>query len=339
MNLKNTNYTICPPMIFGIGNPLIDILIKATDYDLQKLKMHKGTMELVNENRQLEILNYFEDIDPLYTPGGSAPNTIIASSGLGISSYITGKIGKDQFGDQYIKRINQYGVKTGIAQGSGRTGSSVILVTPDGERTMNTHLGMCQDFSINDLDIQTLSKSKILYFTGYMWDTDSQKSSIKKAISIAKENNVKIVFDVADPFVVQRNKKEFIQMIMNDIDIVFVNQSELKILFDNGNINESISELMKYINHGGIKLGKQGSLIFNNKERYKIQSQEINAIDTTGAGDMYAAGFLSSLAKGNDYHLSGKIAVHLAEQIIQIQGAQFEKNVINQLKSDYFDNQ
>ena len=336
MNLKNSDNSIKSSIIFGVGNPLIDILINATDNDLDSLNMTKGTMELVTENRQQEILNYFANIQPIYSPGGSAPNTIIASSGLGISSYITGKIGKDEFGDKYLNRLNQYGVRSGIVQGNGCTGSSIILVTPDGERTMNTHLGLCQEFCSNDLDVEILSKSKFLYFTGYMWDTDSQKASIREAITIAKDYKIKIVFDVADPFVVHRNKFEFIKMIQNDIDIVFANESELKILFGIEDINESINQLMKYIHFGGIKLGKRGSIVFCNKEKYKIHPEELKALDTTGAGDMYAAGFLSSLAKGNDYFSAGEIAVRLAEQIIQIQGAQLKKNHITKLKLEYF---
>jgi len=316
------------PIIFGIGNPLIDVVIKASEKDLTSLGLTKGTMQLIDEKRQEQIINYFKGTKNNYFPGGSAPNTILACSGLGIHSHIAGKIGKDELGNTYIERVNEYGADSGIVFGDGRTGSSIILVTPDGERTMNTHLGMCQEYGSNDIDEEKLSKAKFFYFTGYMWDTDSQKSAIKKAIQIAQDNKVKIVFDVADPFAVDRNRDSFLRMIEKDVDIVFANQSELKILLDSEDIDFCIDNLMEIVNSGGIKLGKEGSLIFDNNKKYVIKPSPILAKDSTGAGDMYAAGFLTSIAKGEEYGSAGEIAVHLAEEIIQVQGAQFEKDVI-----------
>ncbi len=316
------------PIIFGIGNPLIDVVIKASEEDLTSLELTKGTMQLVDEKRQEQIINYFKGTKNNYFPGGSAPNTILACSGLGIHSHIAGKIGKDELGNTYIERVNEYGADSGIVFGDGRTGSSIILVTPDGERTMNTHLGMCQEYGSNDIDEEKLSKAKFFYFTGYMWDTDSQKSAIKKAIQIAQDNKVKIVFDVADPFAVDRNRDSFLRMIEKDVDIVFANQSELKILLDSEDIDFCVDNLMEIVNSGGIKLGKEGSLIFDNNKKYVIKPSPILAKDSTGAGDMYAAGFLTSIAKGEEYGSAGEIAVHLAEEIIQVQGAQFAKDVI-----------
>jgi len=319
------------PVIFGIGNPLIDVVINATEEDIISLELSKGTMALVDSKRQGEILNYYKEKETNYFPGGSAPNTLLACSGLGINSHISGKIGNDKLGGIYLERVREYGTDSGIVLGEGPTGSSIILVTPDGERTMNTNLGMCQKYAAEDIDEEKLSKAKFFYFTGYMWDTDSQKSAIKKAIQIAKENNVKIVFDVADPFAVNRNKDSFLQLIKHDIDILFANKSELKILMDSEDLDFCIEDLKKVVKNFGIKLGKDGSTIFNDNEKYVIEPSPVLAKDTTGAGDMYAAGFLASLAKGNNYESAGKVAVKLAEEVIQIQGAQFDIHVIRRL--------
>ena len=321
------------PFIFGIGNPLIDIVINAVEEDLNCLELNKGTMELVDHNRQQEILNYYKGKELNYFPGGSAPNTILACSGLGVNSHISGKIGKDRLGEIYIKRVKEYGADSGLVFGEGRTGSSIILVTPDGERTMNTNLGMCQEYCADEIDEEKLSKSKFFYFTGYMWDTDSQKSAIKKAIKIAKENQVKVVFDVADPFAVGRNKDSFLRLIEDDIDIVFANKSELKILMNSEDLDLCIETLKTIVINFGIKLGKDGSIIYKNNEKYLIKPSPILAKDSTGAGDMYAAGFLASLAKGNGYEIAGEVAVRLAEEVIQIQGAQFDNDVIHQLRT------
>ena len=325
------------PKIYGIGNPLVDIIIKVKDSDIKTLGLVKGTMKLVDRDQQNKVMQYFKDLSLKYCPGGSCPNTIIACAGLGVSSMISGKIGDDRFGDIYLSQLKSYGVLSSLVQvEGGDTGTSVILVTPDGERTMVTHLGICRNYNSNDIDIDQLMHASFLYFTGYMWDTSSQKEAIRESINIAIENNIKIAFDVADPFVVERNKDEFLNMIKNDVDIVFANQAELSILFNSNDTKASINELINYINCGGIKLGKKGSMVFNNKTKYEIKPSVVKSKDSTGAGDMYAAGFLSSLSKLNNFQLAGELGVALAEEIIQIEGAQFDKKTIDGLKSKLF---
>ncbi len=324
------------PILFGIGNPLIDIIVKAKDIDLNNLGLDKGVMHLVDEKRQKEILSYFRELTPIYHPGGSAPNTLLACSALGIRSLITGKIGNDNFGDTYINQTKKFGVIPALVQGQGPTGSSIIIVTPDGERTMNTHLGMCQDFSEDDIDIEKLSKSKFLYFTGYMWDTESQKTAIKTAINFSKENNIKIIFDVADPFVVKRNKEEFLKIIEEDIDILFANKSELAILFNTEDYNISAMTLGKIVKIAAIKLGGKGSIIVEKNTQTLVPPREVSAKDSTGAGDMYAAGFISSLCRGLEPIEAGRIGGFIAEEIIQQTGAQFNLNKIKELRLSLF---
>ena len=324
------------PIVYGIGNPLIDIIINAKDQDLNNLGLDKGVMHLVEEKRQKEILSYFSELNPIYQPGGSAPNTLLACSALGINSLITGKVGDDKFGEIYIEQAQKFGVIPALVQAEGTTGSSIIIVTPDGERTMNTHLGMCRSFSKDDIDIETLSRSKYLYFTGYMWDTESQKNAIKTAIKVSKENKTKIIFDVADPFVVKRNKEEFLQMIEEHIDIVFANKSELAILFNTEDYNISSSKIAKIVKIAGIKLGKEGSIVVENDNQTLLPPRSIIAKDSTGAGDMYAAGFISSLCRGLEPIEAGKIGGFIAEEIIQKTGAQFNLNKIKELSSSLF---
>ena len=320
--------------IFGIGNPLIDVVINVEDKDLKTLGVDKGIMHLVDENRQKEIMSYFKNMSPIYHPGGSAPNTLVACAGLEITGVISGKIGNDKFGEIYKAQVEKYGIISRLVIGGGPTGSSIILVTPDGERTMNTHLGMCQDFSIADIDESLLAKADIFYFTGYMWDTDSQKSAIKHALSIAKENRIKVIFDVADPFAVQRYRDAFLTLIEEEADVVFANQAELSILFDTKDINAAANSLGKIANIAAVKLGKEGCFVIESGNLCKIASRPIIAKDSTGAGDMFAAGFIAALSKGYSGKAAGKIGGYLAEEIIQIPGAQFEKSVIKQLNVD-----
>jgi len=169
-----------------------------------------------------------------------------------------------------------------------------------------------------------------------MWDTESQKEAIQKAVDIARSNNIKICFDVADPFVVERNREDFFEFIKNNVDIVFANQPELLILFQSNDIDQSIDSLMNIVKCGAVKLGKNGSIVFYNLEKNNIEPKIISAKDTTGAGDMYAAGFLSQFFRTNDYIASGKIGSALAEAIVQINGAQFDKKKMSQIRSNIF---
>ena len=324
------------PVIFGIGNPLVDIIYHVNYKDIENLKLQKGSMQLVSEERQSEIIEYFKLNDPQYMPGGSAPNTILACNGLGVASIISGKIGDDKFGEIYLKKIGEYGGISGLVKGEGVTGTSIILITPDAERTMNTHLGICREYSSKDVNAEILAKSSFLYFTGYMWDTESQKKAILNAIDIAHEKNIKICFDVADPFVVERNREEFLKLIYDNVDIVFTNEPELSILFDSDDIDSSIDKLISMVDCGAVKLGKKGSVVFNNSEKFIVEPKIVQPKDTTGAGDMYAAGFLSSISKKEGYKIAGKKGNSIAEEIIKIDGAQFSKKKIDSLRSNFF---
>ena len=169
-----------------------------------------------------------------------------------------------------------------------------------------------------------------------MWDTETQKSALKKAISVCKKNDIKIVFDVADPFVVNRNRLEFLNMLKNSIDIVFANKPEMEILFNNKKIENSVKKIMQYVTSGAIKLGEEGAIVFDNDVHYRTLARPVEVLDTTGAGDMFAAGFLSSLTRKIPLDRAGKIATYLAGEIIKVNGAQISKKKIEIIKAEVF---
>ena len=316
-------------MVYGIGNPLIDVIIRVTDDDLSRLSLDKGIMHLVTEERQREILDYLSGRAIEYRPGGSAPNTLLALAGLGIDGVISGKIGDDQFGRTYGEQVAAYGITSRLVMGDGMTGSSIILITPDGERTMNTHLGMCQQFTSADLDEELLAKADYLYFTGYMWDTEVQKESILRAINVCRANGARIAFDVADPFAVGRYREDFLRLLEEKVDIGFCNTSEAAILFglEPGNgpeQNQQAAErLGTLVETAVLKIGKDGSLVRHAGTTVHTPGEPVQVVDTTGAGDMFAAGFLAGLALNKPLDQCGKLAGDLAEAIIQQTGAQF----------------
>ncbi len=311
------------PTVFGIGNPLIDVVIQAQDADLEALGIDKGIMQLVTEERQQEILAHFDGLPRAFRPGGSAPNTMVALAGLGVPAVISGMIGDDDFGRTYEEQVLGSGVSSRLTRGAGMTGSSVILVTPDGERSMNTHLGRCQEFSPEALDEALLRQARFLYFTGYMWDTDLQKRAIKRAIAIAREEEIAVVFDVADPFAVNRYREDFLALLRDDVDIVFANKREAEILYGCESAEACAEQLGEHVSVAAMKVGKDGSIVINAGKQELAASRPILATDSTGAGDMYAAGFLAAYAMGRSPVEAARAGGHLAEEIIQRVGAQF----------------
>ncbi|MCY3413350.1 MAG: adenosine kinase [Candidatus Heimdallarchaeota archaeon] len=309
--------------VYGIGNPLIDLLAKIEDNVLEKLKMHKGTMHLIDLDRRKEIL---EEVSLIaYIPGGSCANTIQAAADFGLKVIYSGSIADDEFGRKFEHGMKEGGVITDLKFNSLPTGSSTILISPDAERTQNTYLGACQQYNINDIDEEKIAASEWLYFTGYMWDTNSQKEALTKAIEVAKNNDTKIVFDVADPFAVSRSKEDFVKIMKDGVYFVLANFEEAKMFTGKDSIPDMIEELRSYnIQMGVIKDGGNGSVIFDRENSYKIPIFKVNAVDTTGAGDMYAAGILYGLVKGYDLERTGRIASYVAAKVVEGIGARLE---------------
>ena len=309
--------------IYGIGNPLIDIFADVSDSDLSNLGLNKGTMHLIDLEERKKILDYISNKELCYACGGSCPNTMIALSSFGVKSALGGKIGLDDQGEQYKNQLKTYNTTSCIKQANGVTGSSIILISPDTERTMNTYLGINREFSRDDIDYKVLEKSDFLYFTGYMWDTDLQKEAILECIDFANKNDKKIIFDAADPFAVNRNIEDFIKLIKKHIYIVFANNEEAKILTSLEDPIESSKYLSSISQIAVVKNGSEGSIVQEGTNVEIIPINKVKAIDSTGAGDMYAAGFIYGVINKFNLRDSGICASYLASQIVQTSGAQF----------------
>ena len=207
-----------------VCNALMDIIVEATDKDLAHFELEKGRMHLVDEHRQIEILAYLSNHQQTVELGGSAMNAIRTLTELGHPTLFAGMVSDDEFGRNILSRASDLGIKTKLSMGSGGTGTSIILVTPDGERTMNTYLGASRLYGGDIIPHEEIADSKVFHFCGYQWDTDGQKKGINAAIATAKENGVKISFDIADPFVVEHHRQDFIDLISESADIVFANE-------------------------------------------------------------------------------------------------------------------
>ena len=214
--------------VYGVCNPLIDLLCHIPDEFLQQWDLEKNRMYLVSTDRQHSILKELENhnLKIEHAAGGSGANTMIGIAQLGGHSAFTGKIGFDPRGDQYRNDLEDKGVKAALGAGEGMTGSSLILVSNDGSRTMNTHLGMCQELEPDDIDEKVLSSTNILYLTGFLWDTESQKASVRHALEMAENLPVKVALSLSDPFCVERHHQDFNEQIRSRVDLLFCNQEE-----------------------------------------------------------------------------------------------------------------
>lgn len=318
--------------VYGIGNPLIDLLCFVTDKDIENLSLFKGTMNLIDEDKRMEIVEYLNKKEIRYSCGGSCPNTMVTLKSLGIETTLAGGIGFDDLGKMYKSRLKELGVNDELVENNAATGTSIILVTEDRERTMCTFLGANRNFNKDDVNLESAKKADIFYFTGYMWDTDSQQGAIRKVLDIKKKSNFIVAFDIADPFAVGRYRQTFFDIIKEYVDIVFANSEEARYLIDNYDAYECSKSIGKLCKTAVVKNGKKGSYISHDGKIYEIPVYGTNRpIDTTGAGDTYAAGFLYGVQKGYSVEDSGKIASILAGEIINQIGAQFSVEKSNEL--------
>jgi len=312
--------------VSGLGNPLVDILVYVDDNFLYKNNLNKGIMHLIGRERKQYLLDLIKEKNFEISIGGSCPNTIATLAKLGIKSALTGKIGYDEPGSVFEQQIIEQNVKSFLIKDNGDTGTSTILITPDKERTMNTYLGVCRKYKKEDFPYKMVEDSSFFYFTGFMWDTENQKKATRYAIEIAKKNQVTVVFDLADPFAAKRYREDFLFLIEEDVDIVFANAQEAQILTQSG-IGKGIKVLGNMCDIAVIKNGSDEAYISYSSKIITVPSFKSNVLDTTGAGDNFASGFLYGLIKGYPIEICGRAASFVASKTIEKIGATAPDNI------------
>ena len=312
--------------VSGLGNPLVDILVHVDDDFICANSLGKGIMHLIEKEDSRRLIDLLRDQRVEMESGGDCPNTITTLALLGLKAAFTGKVGRDELGDLFERRIKGQGVHSYLRKAGVDTGTSVILITPDKERTMNTHLGACREYGIQDLPAEMIERSKFFYYTGYMWDTENQKGAAREAIRLARLNGVKVAFDVADPFAVERYKEDFLRLIGEDTDILFANAHEARLLTGCG-VEECAATLGALCPLVVIKNGGSVSYIHHENRVVTVPSFRTEVMDTTGAGDSFAAGFLYGLVKDYPLEKCGRIASFVASKTIEKVGAQAPVNI------------
>ncbi|MEK6968411.1 MAG: adenosine kinase [Nanoarchaeota archaeon] len=309
---------------YGIGNSLIDFVVDSDEDFLARFDLKKGVMQLVDQHQFIDVMNHLKKKKVTILPGGSAANTMIGMSRLGAKTAYSGKVGDDFHAQQYINGLKKAGVKPNVISEKGITGTCISLVTKDKERTMATCLAKSSEMEPDDINWTELGKAKLIHLEGYQLNTPNQTQVMEQAMAFAKQKGILVSFDCADPFVVKRYKEEIKRIISKYADIIFLNEAEAKEL-TGLHAAKAIKKIGKKDHIVALKLGKKGSLIKKGNKIIKIPIHKVKAIDTTGAGDLFAAGMLYGISKGASLKECGMYASFLAGKIVSQYGAYLGK--------------
>jgi sugar/nucleoside kinase (ribokinase family) len=315
--------------VLGIGNAIVDVIARTEEDFLLKQGMNKGTMALIDEPRAQAI---YDAMGPaIETSGGSAANTIVGLSSLGSRSAFIGKVKDDVLGKAFTHDIRTAGVAftTPPAAAGPSTARCYVLVTPDGERTMNTYLGAAQDLHPADIDADLVAASAILYLEGYLWDPKNAKDAFLKAAAIAHEAKRSVALTLSDAFCVDRWRAEFLQLMRSHtVDLIFANEGELHSLYQTADFDSAVNALRADVSTAVVTRSEKGCLVIGPDGIEAVSAFPVErVVDTTGAGDLFAAGFLSGVARGADDRTCGRLGALAAAEVIQHLGARPERSL------------
>jgi sugar/nucleoside kinase (ribokinase family) len=315
--------------VLGIGNAIVDVIARTEEDFLLKQGMHKGAMALIDEARAQAI---YDAMGPaIETSGGSAANTIVGLASLGSRSAFIGKVKDDELGRAFAHDIRAAGVAftTAPAADGPSTARCYVLVTPDGERTMNTYLGAAQDLHPADIDADLVASSAVLYLEGYLWDPKNAKDAFLKAAAIAHEAERTVALTLSDAFCVDRWRAEFLHLMRSrTVDLIFANEAELHSLYQTSDFDTAVKALRADVGTAVVTRSEKGCLVISPEGAEAVPAFPVErVVDTTGAGDLFAAGFLSGLARGADDRTCGRLGALAAAEVIQHLGARPERSL------------
>jgi sugar/nucleoside kinase (ribokinase family) len=307
--------------VVGIGNAIVDVLAHAEDDFLDSHGLNKGTMTLIDAETAGRL---YDDMGPaIECSGGSAANTIACLASLGGRGTFIGKVRDDQLGEAFRHDIRTLGVDfdTPFATDGMPTARCLIFVTPDAQRTMQTFLGACVDLGPGDVDKDIIAASRITYLEGYLWDPPDAKEAFVKAADLAHAGDRKVALNLSDPFCVDRHRTEFLGLVNDHIDILFANEEEILSLYEVDRFDAAMQKVRGHCQIAALTRGPKGSVVVSSDDVHVIDPEPASPVDTTGAGDAYAGGFLYGLTQGYDLAKCARIGGIVAAQVIGHVGA------------------
>jgi len=309
--------------VLAIGNAIVDIMAHAEDDFLVDQGLTRGSMRLIDAN---EADRLYDLMGPaIETSGGCAGNTAAGVASFGGNAAFIGKVADDQFGKLYTHDMRAIGVAfgTGPLAGGAPTARSMILVSPDGERTMNTYLGACQNLTSADIDRDTVAAAAIVYLEGYLWDPPQAKDAFRCAAEFAHEAGRQVSLTLSDSFCVDRFREEFLGLIRDrTVDILFANESEVRSLYQTADFETGVHALQKDCRIAAVTMGAEGALVVTHDGVRRVSATPVETVvDTTGAGDLFAAGFLFAHARGMSLTDAARLGTVAAAEVIGHVGA------------------
>lgn len=329
--------------VYALGSALMDIQINVQDSLFNEIGIKKGNMYLTDHPQQEEVLrkilgNTVSQMEQacvkLQTAaGGSAANTVFGVTQLGGTAGLCGKVANDRLGELYIKYMKNSNVLFNQKKEDGITGTCIVLISSDAQRTMLTCLGVSSEIRYDDIDEDQLKQSCYVYLEGYLFDSELATQTMLQAIDMAKKNGVKIALTASDTLCIERHKDIFLELIQNDVDLLFANAQEAFALSDTDNIKKALKVLSGMCQHIAITDGDQGSILSFNGQFIRIKPYIVSALDTTGAGDSYAAGLLFGLTNRYPLEDSGKLASFFASRVVSQVGPRYCGDIKQEIKS------
>jgi sugar/nucleoside kinase (ribokinase family) len=320
--------TDAPLDVVGIGNAIVDVLAQADDEFLATHNLPKGGMTLIDESQAAAL---YKKMGPgIECSGGSAANTVAGIAALGGRAAFVGKVRDDPLGQVFVHDLRAIGVEfdTRPAEKGVSTARCLVLVTPDAQRTMSTFLGASVALGPDDVDEGQVSRAQVTYLEGYLWDPARAKDAFRKAMKVAHEAGRKVALTLSDAFCVDRYRREFIDLAQHQVDILFANEVEITSLYQTADFDAALQQVRGHCEVAVLTRGDKGSVIVSGDEVHIIAPEPLpNLVDTTGAGDLYAAGFLSGLTQGRTLHECGRMGSIAAAEVISHFGARPEADL------------
>jgi len=324
--------------VYGVGNALLDMEFSVSVELLENLKIDKGVMTLIDQNQEQEMVTRLSHLPCKKSSGGSAANTLVAFSQFGGSGFYSCKVANDESGHFFLKDLKASGLDTNLdieKLENGTTGKCLVFVTPDADRTMNSFLGITSEIAPSDLLPEAILGSEYLYLEGYLTASETGLSTLVKAKEIARSGNIQIAFSLSDPNMVEYFYPAITQVIAGGIDLIFANEEESFKLAKTHSLSESVNYLKSVSRNFALTLGSRGSLVYYDGELIEIEPLQVTAIDTVGAGDMYAGAFLYGLTHGMSAQRSGELASLAAARIVSHYGPRLTKEDVQSLLMDF----
>jgi sugar/nucleoside kinase (ribokinase family) len=311
--------------VYGVGNSLVDIQARVADEVIGQLGFHKGVMTLVDETIRRRVLRALDGVPLSRCAGGSAANTVIALAEFGGKAAYAGKVGADSLGHFFLDDMRKIGVTIEVPTAAGDTGTCVILITADAQRTMLTHLGVSATIGPDDITEGEIRNAKYVYVEGYLFGGEPTRSAALRTMELAKRNGVKVAFTVSDPFLINAHREEFWRLIEGPVDLLFCNLEEARSLTGMHDPIECATEIHRHAENVALTLGPDGSILMHEGRVIPIEGVSSQAVDTTGAGDMYAGALLFGITNDMSWKQAGRLASHAAARIVEQLGARLQR--------------